>query len=584
VTATISPRKGKLSKSLLSVLQEYYRKINPDYLDAKLKIWREDPAVNFHLIKKGEENIGWIIYNAGKSSIEEILLRKKWRGNGLEAFAIDNLIKQENLLAAELCRDDDLKYNWLVAYGFRPTSVTDLGGVTGIKMDLSTSVLMRKLDELRVNRAYHEREQVAIERIPSSQTDAEIKAGLTHLLDKLGGLDQYIKPGQTVVIKPNVVSDHGLKDGIYKGGIVTDVRLVKAMAELLLPIAGKIIIAEGSSINRSETSKMFRHYGFDQIPALDPEKVSLVDLNKDKTVEKIVPGGKRMLSRRIPVTLDQADVIISVPVMKIHFAAVVSLSVKNLQGTVPPLEKYMSHYFGLWQNLVNINHLVRPDLIIIDGLTGQEGFGPLSGTPKQMDLLIGGTNPVAVDATAMRIMGIEPIDSPPVRLAYLQGFGPLEENMINIIGPSVDEVKSEFEQPVFNLSSGMDISINEGNACQGCRAYFHFTVSKLRKPDPQDKSRQIIDRPMAKKVNIYLGPDNDGDISLDETNIFIGLCQQHNADQGLHLPGCPPHTEVLIDGIYSLFPDVEKAKYADKSEEATLGEMLQEIMRMNKVV
>ncbi|MCR4400555.1 MAG: DUF362 domain-containing protein, partial [Syntrophomonadaceae bacterium] len=115
-----------------------------------------------------------------------------------------------------------------------------------------------------------------------------------------------------------------------------------------------------------------------------------------------------MRVRRIPVTLEEADVIISVPVMKIHFAAIVSLAIKNLQGAVPPLEKYMTHFYGLAQNLVNIHHLVRPSLTIVDGLVGQEDFGPISGVPKPMNLLIAGTNPVAVDAVTMRIMGLEP--------------------------------------------------------------------------------------------------------------------------------------------------------------------------------
>ena len=77
----------------------------------------------------------------------------------------------------------------------------------------------------------------------------------------------------------------------------------------------------------------------------------------------------------------------------------------------------MSHFFGLWQNLINIHRLVKPKLHIIDGLVGLEDFGPVAGTPKTMNLLIGGVSPVAVDAVTMRIMGLDPITSPPVRLS-----------------------------------------------------------------------------------------------------------------------------------------------------------------------
>jgi uncharacterized protein (DUF362 family) len=149
-----------------------------------------------------------------------------------------------------------------------------------------------------------------------------------NVLNALGGLENFVEKGQTVVLKPNVVADHGLRNGVYTGGIVTDIRVIRALIEILLPIAGKVIVAEGASINRAETDKLFEHYGYDKLVDLDPAKVSLVDLNTDKLVRKSVPGGKRMLSREIPVTLENADTIINVPVMKTHFAALASL--KNI--------------------------------------------------------------------------------------------------------------------------------------------------------------------------------------------------------------------------------------------------------------
>ncbi len=437
---------------------------------------------------------------------------------------------------------------------------------------------MKDLKGAKPAKAYRKKEKVAIEKVPASQTYEEIKKSLGSLISKLGGLQRFVKPGQTVVIKPNLVADHGMVNGVYRGGVVTDIRIVKALVEFLLPVARKVTIAEGSSINRSATMKMFLLYGYDRLIDLDPLKVSLVDLNADELIERPVPGAKRMVSRKVPVTLDQADVIINVPVMKIHFAAVASLAVKSLQGAMPPLEKYMSHFFGLWQNLINIHRLVKPKLHIIDGIVGQEGFGPVAGTPKTMNLLIGGTNPVAVDAVTMRIMGLDPVTSPPVRLAYMQGLGPIEPEKISVIGPSIDEVMSPFKQPEINLTSGRDIIIHGENACPGCAGYLHFAVAKLRRPDPKDPTRLLIDRPFDRKVHIFLGPTIDRDINPDETNIFLGICQRHHAEAGTHLPGCPPHAEVLLKGIYGLFPDVERPKYADEAEEIKLERMLNETL------
>jgi hypothetical protein len=181
----------------------------------------------------------------------------------------------------------------------------------------------------------------------------------------------------------------------------------------------------------------------------------------------------------------------------------------------------------------------------------------------------------------MRIMGLDPLTSPPVFLAYMQGLGPVEEEKIKVLGVPVKDVASPFKQPEINVKGGTDFVIHSGEACNGCRGYLHFVLNKLRRPDPQDGGRLLIDRPFTPRVNLYLGPSAGADVKPEETNIFMGLCQQHNLDgTGTHLPGCPPHAEVIVNGIFGLFPDVERPQYADKSEEAKLGEMLEEILAM----
>jgi hypothetical protein len=254
------------------------------------------------------------------------------------------------------------------------------------------------------------------------------------------------------------------------------------------------------------------------------------------------------------------------------------LAIKNLQGALPPLEKYMTHFFGLWQGLVNIHHVIKPKLTIVDGLTALEGFGPVYGTPKTMNLLIGGTNPVAVDATTMRIMGFDPTASPPVLLAYLQGLGPLEADKIKITGPPPLELIDPFKEAAIDVSSGRDFIIHADSACQGCAGYLHFVLSKLRRPDPANPQKPLIERHFEKKVNIFLGPNTKVQPNPEETNIFMGICQQHREGIGTHLPGCPPHAEVIMKGIFKLFPDMERPQYADKTAEDKLGEMLKKVL------
>ena len=577
----VALEKGRLSSRLQSGLRAYYREIagvDPDYVDTRWRGWKADPRLITYVAKQGEEPVAWVIYNPHSSVIEEVLMNGRGRDEGLWDRVIDALTARESLVATEFPEADREKYRRLVAYGFRPTRSYSAYGLPFLKMDLSTAVFFERLEGCGPSKPYGRRERVAVERVAATRTEDEIREALARLLGRLGGVSRFVKPGEKVVIKPNVVADHGKKDGIYQGGVVTDIRLVRALIRLLLPVAGRIVVAEGSSINRSETGRMFALYGYDRLVDLDPRKVSLVDLNTDSLAELPVPAGKRMTSRKVPRTMVEADAVISVPVLKLHFAAGASLSIKNLQGAMPPLEMYMTHFFGLWQNLVNIHHLIKPRLHIVDGLTGQEGFGPVSGTPKEMDLLIAGRNPVAVDAVAMRVMGLEPTASPPVLLAHLQGLGPIEPDRIEVLGASIEEVASPFTQPKINLESGRNLMVHGDRACSGCRGYLHFVLAKLRKPDPRRAENLLIDRPFAPKVHIFLGPGAAFPIDPRETNIFMGMCQQHHAGLGTHLPGCPPHAEVIMNGIFRLFPDVARPKYADETEEAKLEKMLNEVL------
>ncbi|UCG66938.1 MAG: DUF362 domain-containing protein [Deltaproteobacteria bacterium] len=580
MSSDILLKKGELSNSFKESFTRYYSSIvdNKVYAEHKLSEWVKSQNILIYAAEKDDETVGWIIFNPDHSSIEEVLYKKEGHGKDIEFPILDALINKESLVSAKILKEDAGKYALMLDYGFRPTRLFKSDGFDLVKMDLSTSVFLNKVRGRKPSKEYTKQETVAVEKVPVTRSHEEIKASIMNVLNALGGLENFVEKGQIVVLKPNVVADHGLRNGVYTGGIVTDIGIMRALIEILLPIAGKVVVAEGASINRAETAKLFEHYGYDKLVDLDPVKVSLVDLNADKLVRKSVPGGKRMLSREIPVTLENADTIINVPVMKIHFAALTSLSIKSLQGAIPPIEKYMSHFFGLWQNLINIHHLVRPKLHIIDGLTAQEDFGPVYGTPKTMNLIIGGTNPVAVDAVTMRIMGLDPALSPPVLLAHMQGLGSIEPEKITVAGTPIEEVMSPFKEAEINLESGKNLIVHAESACPGCKGYLHYVLHKLRRPDPQNPDNLLIDRLFEKKVNVFLGPFSKAEPNPEETNVFLGICQQHHAEMGKHLPGCPPHAEVIMKGMFSLYPDVKRPQYADQSAEDKLEEMLEDVL------
>src|SRR5262249_11302837 len=115
----------------------------------------------------------------------------------------------------------------------------------------------------------------------------------------------------------------------------------------------------------------------------------------------------------LPETLFKADLLVSMPKLKTHHWAGVTLALKNMFGVVPGSiygwPKNMLHWAGIQGSILDINAgLNIPQFAIVDGIVGMEGNGPLQGKPKRSGVLVFGSDLVAVDATAARLMKVEP--------------------------------------------------------------------------------------------------------------------------------------------------------------------------------
>ena len=110
------------------------------------------------------------------------------------------------------------------------------------------------------------------------------------------------------------------------------------------------------------------------------------------------------------------------PKLKTHHWGGVTLSLKNMFGTVPGRiygwPKNVLHWAGLEESILDVAAAVRPGLAIVDGIVGMEGDGPIKGQAVNVGVIIAGTDPVAVDSTAARVMGIDP-----ERVGYLEEAG-----------------------------------------------------------------------------------------------------------------------------------------------------------------
>jgi uncharacterized protein (DUF362 family) len=177
--------------------------------------------------------------------------------------------------------------------------------------------------------------------------------------------------------------------------------------------------------------------------------IRYVDLNSDDVqLTKLRSRFTRLNELYLPKTLFNADLVVSMPKLKTHHWAGVTLSLKNMFGVIPGSiygwPKNALHWAGIHGSILDINSsLPVPQFAIVDGIVGMEGNGPLQGQAKNSGVLIFGNDLVAVDATAARVMKIEPR-----KISYLEMAGEFLGNLatdrIEQIGEQLDKFQQDF--------------------------------------------------------------------------------------------------------------------------------------------
>jgi uncharacterized protein (DUF362 family) len=265
---------------------------------------------------------------------------------------------------------------------------------------------------------------------------ATIRDGLAEL-----GLGRAWVRGKSVLLKPNLVEPTQQAPQIN-----THPAVVRAAVEVFLGWdAREVLVAEGQGHCR-DSELVLDQSGLG--PALDEAGVPFVDLNHDDVVAvRNQLGCTRLSQLHLPRTVKRAQLIVSLPKLKTHHWAGVTLSMKNLFGVMPGVcygwPKNVLHQQGIPESILDINATVRPHLAIVDAIVGMEGDGPIMGTPKQVGALVMGTNFPAVDATCARLMGINPR-----RVSYLAAasgrLGPIAERHIQQRGEPIAQLAQRF--------------------------------------------------------------------------------------------------------------------------------------------
>lgn len=265
--------------------------------------------------------------------------------------------------------------------------------------------------------------------------------GLTDILSRGIKLFYPRLEGKRVVLKPNLVEFD--PDGV----INTHPGLVAAAIEAFKSLGAKeVVVAEGPG-HRRDNEYLLRASGLYDV--IKEHGVRYIDLNTDDVrATKLRSRFTTLDQLYLPETLFNADLLVSMPKLKTHHWAGVTLSLKNMFGVVPGAvygwPKNALHWAGIHGSIVDINSsLPLPQFAIVDGIVGMEGNGPLQGQAKKSGVLVFGDDLVAVDATAARLMTIEPR-----KIKYLEMAGEFLGNVdydrIEQIGEKLERFQQDF--------------------------------------------------------------------------------------------------------------------------------------------
>jgi len=252
-------------------------------------------------------------------------------------------------------------------------------------------------------------------------------------LDMIGAND-VLASDKTILIKPNYINAKHPSTGI-----TTDSRIIEGVVKYIKQSAlNKVIIGEGCGL--SDTFRAYKVAGVDDVAKR--WSVDTVDLNKDEFIEcePVNPLGLKRV--KIAKTALEST-IVSVPKLKIHASAGVTLSIKNMMGVMSP--KGSMHRGSLSKNIADLASLVKPSLAVVDGIIAAERH-ETSGSPVEMNLVLAGRDPVAVDAVGAAVMGVPPRSVKHLIYAEQRGLGTYDLGQIEVVGEPIEDVKKIFRR------------------------------------------------------------------------------------------------------------------------------------------
>ncbi len=267
-----------------------------------------------------------------------------------------------------------------------------------------------------------------------------LRQSLEALLAPFGGMSAFVKPGDRVLLKPNLLTGaRPTKE------CVTRPELVYCVAQLVQDAGGMPFLGDGPAFGTAQGVAKANGY----LPLVEELKIPIVEFHGQRYETVSETFDHLLLSKE---TMD-ADVVINLPKVKSHVQITLTMGVKNLFGCVPGKMKAWWHMeagkdadrFG--QMLVETARAVAPDLTILDGIIGHEGNGPSGGEPRELGILAASADVFALDRAIVAILQVDPDRIPTVRMSRRMGLCPELEDIEFPLAKPEDLMLSDWQLP-----------------------------------------------------------------------------------------------------------------------------------------
>ncbi|MBW4473322.1 MAG: DUF362 domain-containing protein [Stenomitos rutilans HA7619-LM2] len=248
-----------------------------------------------------------------------------------------------------------------------------------------------------------------------SYDHTQLRQALEALLEPLGGMTAFVKPGDRVLLKPNL-----LTGGRPGKECVTRPEMVYCVAQMVQEAGGKPFLGDGPAFGSAKGVAKANGY----LPLTEALKLPIVEFH-GRRYETVGAEFNHLLLSKEAI---EADVVINLPKVKSHMQLTLTMGVKNLFGCVPGKMKAWWHMeagkdrdrFG--EMLAETARAIDPNLTILDGIIGHEGNGPSGGEPRRLNLLAASRDVFALDRAIVDLLNVDPATVPTVAASQRLGL------------------------------------------------------------------------------------------------------------------------------------------------------------------